>query len=245
MFQSNACPIQVYSYTNQTTLPTGLTQLPLYGFSETYQGFRISAGSTPFTLAGVEGYGWGTISGTAGATGSGILALPTSYTSNATTGYFVSQDLGTRASLLPMTMGWAGVTGTMTGTLSGTSGQTLTGQMLFTGSNSLGATFNYQGNATLASNGTLVWNYNGTWTNGSNSGTASGTWTQVLGTYFTKTVNSGTFVQATTNNIGGTNYSSGTVQDAAPLGGTRTVGSGSADATHQLCRDSDLHGEHL
>ena len=173
--------------------------------------------------------------------------LPTSYTGGATTGYFVSQDLGTRASLSAMTPGWAGVTGTMTGTLSGTAGQTLTGQMLFTGTNSLGATFNYQGNATLASNGTLVWNYYGTWTNGTNSGTASGTWTQVLGTYFTETVNSGTFVQAATSTtIGGTTYASATVQDVAPLGGTRTVGTGSPTDDHrQRRRDPDLHGEHL
>lgn len=67
---------------------------------------------------------------------------------------------------------------------------------------------------------------NGTWTNGANSGTGSGTWTQVLGTYFSQTVNSGSFVQSATSNIGGTTYNSSTVQDAAPLGGTQTVGSG-------------------
>ena len=140
----------------------------------------------------------------------------------------MSQDLGTRASLSAMTPGWAGVTGNLTGTLSGTAGQTLTGQMAFTGTNSLGATLNYQGTATLASNGTLVWNYYGTWTAGNNSGTASGTWTQVLGTYFTETVNSGTFVQAATSTtIGGTTYASKTVQDVASVGGTRTVGTGS------------------
>jgi hypothetical protein len=218
-------PIQVNSYNSQTSLPTGLTQLPLYGFSETYNGFRISAGSTPFTLASGEGYGWGTM------TGSGNTPLPTSYTGGATTGYFVSQDLGTRAALSAMTPGWAGVTGTLAGTLSGTSGQTLTGQMAFTGTSNLGAVYNYQGTATLAANGTLVWNYYGTWTAGNNSGTASGTWTQVLGTYFTETVNSGTFVQASTSTtIGGTTYSSVTVQDAAPLGGTRTVGTASPTA---------------
>jgi hypothetical protein len=224
---SNAGPIQVSSFSSAGTVPTALTQTLLYSFSESYQGFRISAASTPFTLASVEGYGWGTIAGT------GATPLPTSYTG---TGYFVSQDLGTKASLTPMTPGWAGVTGSMTGTLSGnaTAGQTLTGQMAFVGANSLGTTYNYQGNATLASNGTLVWNYYGNWTNVASgaSGTASGQWTQVLGTYFEQTVNSGTFVQAeASTTIGGTTYASKTVQDVAPLGGTRTVGTSPSTAT--------------
>jgi hypothetical protein len=226
---SNAGPIQVSSFSSAGTVPTALTQTLLYSFSESYQGFRISAASTPFTLASVEGYGWGTIAGT----GTGATLLPTSYTG---TGYFVSQDLGTKASLTPMTPGWAGVTGSMTGTLSGnaTAGQTLTGQMAFVGANSLGTTYNYQGNATLASNGTLVWNYYGNWTNVASgaSGTASGQWTQVLGTYFEQTVNSGTFVQAeASTTIGGTTYASKTVQDVAPLGGTRTVGTSPSTAT--------------
>jgi hypothetical protein len=223
---SNAGPIQVSSFSGSGTVPTALTQTLLYGFSESFQGFRISTGSAPFTLASVEGYGWGTIAGT------GATPLPTSYTGGATTGYFVSQDLGTRASLSAMGPGWASVRGSMTGTLSGTAGQTLTGQMTFTGINSLNTTYNYQGNATLASNGTLVWNYYGNWTNGANSGTASGQWTQVLGTYFTETVNSGTYVQAATSTtIDGTTYASKTVQDAAPLGGTRTVGTSPSTAT--------------
>jgi hypothetical protein len=52
---SNVGPLQVYASTGGSSLPTALTQLPLYSFSETYQGFRISAGTTPFTLASVEG----------------------------------------------------------------------------------------------------------------------------------------------------------------------------------------------
>jgi hypothetical protein len=214
---SSVGPLQVGSFTGQNTLPLALTTGSRYSFSETFQGFRIGTGSSPFTLASVEGYGWG----------QSTSSIPSSPNYNYT-GYFVSQDLGTRASLSAMAPGWAGVTGNMTGTLSGTAGQTLTGQLLFTGANSLGTTYNYQGQATLAPNGTLVWNYSGTWTNGANSGTASGNWTQVLGTYFTETVNSGSFVQAAASTtIGETTYASKTVKDALPLGGTRTIGTGS------------------
>jgi len=205
--------------------PATLSQA-LYSFAETYQGFRLGTGSTPFTVANAEGYGWGTIAGT------GALPLPVSYTGGSSTGYFVSQDLGTRASLTAMAPGYASVTGSLTGTLSGVNGQTLSGQMSFIGSNSRGTNLNYQGTATLATNGTLVWNYYGTWTNGSTSGTGAGTWTQVLGTYFEETINSGSFVQAASSvTIGGTTYSSATVQDSAPLAGTRRVGAGSPTPT--------------
>ncbi len=211
----------ILATTSPVNVQTGyLAQNPTWGFSETYQGFRVSTGSAPFTLANVEGYGWGQpISSN----------LPSNYT-----GSFVSQDLGTRASATAMTPGWAGVTGTLSGTLSGTaySGSTLSGQMTFTGQNSLGTTFNYQGSVTLGPDGRLTFNYAGTWTNGANSGTGSGTWTQVLGTYFSQTVNSGTFVQVATPNIGGTTYNSSTVQDAAPLSGTQRLGSPTASPTN-------------
>lgn len=205
--------------------PATLSQA-LYSFAETYNGFRLGTGTTPFTVANSEGYGWGAITGT------GASPLPTSYTGGSSTGYFVSQDLGTRASLTAMAPGYASVTGSLTGTLSGVSGQTLSGQMSFTGQNSRGANLNYQGTATLATNGTLVWNYYGTWSSGSTSGTGSGTWTQVLGTYFEETINSGSFVQAASSTtIGGTTYSSATVQDSTPLTGTRKVGTGAPTST--------------
>jgi hypothetical protein len=222
---SNFGPVQVNTFTGPTTLPTGLAQTPLYSFSEIYQGFRISTGTTPFTLASVEGYGWGSITGT------GANPLPTSYTGGATTGYFVSQDLGTRASLSAMTPGWAGVTGSLTGALSGTAGQTLVGQMVFSGTNSLGTTYNYQGNATMAADGTLVWNYYGTWTKGSTTGTASGTWTQVLGTYFEQYL-SGTATQtATTTTAGGTTLSVAAIKDVGSLTGTHTMSGATTNVT--------------
>ncbi|MHB9072849.1 MAG: FecR domain-containing protein [Desulfobaccales bacterium] len=193
----------------------GMVQSPTWSFNETYQGFRLSTGSTPYTLANVEGYGWGQLTG----------ALPSTYTGS---GYFVSQDLGTRAFTTAMIPGYAGVTGSLSGTLSGTAGSTLSGMAQFTGTNSRGTTFNYTGTVSMGTDGRLVYNYSGTWTNGSNTGTGSGTWTQVLGQYFTQSIDSGAYVQATSSTtIGGTTYSSATVQDTAPLGGNRTVWTGS------------------
>jgi hypothetical protein len=231
---TSAGAIQVSSSSGPGTIPTALAQLPLYGFSETYQGFRIGTGSAPFTLANVEGYGWGSITGSSVFGTTPTTSLPTSYTGGSTTGYFVSQDLGTRASLSAMPPGWASVKGTMTGILSGTAGQTLTGQMVFTGVNSLGTNYNFQGNATLAPNGTLVWNYYGNWTNGANTGTANGEWTQVLGTYFTETINPGGSTYQSVGSItvgGGTPNNFAIVKDDAPLSGNSTLKTGTSPNT--------------
>ena len=86
----------------------------------------------------VEGYGWGLRTSTGGAP-----SFP------ATIPVILSQDLGTRASATLLNSNWAGVTGTMIGTLSGVSGQPLSGQMTFSGSNTLGVTFNYSGKVSL------------------------------------------------------------------------------------------------
>ena len=84
----------------------------------------------------------------------------------------------------------ASLTGSLSATLSGTLGQTLTGQGLFTGTNSAGVAFSYQGNVTLAANGQLVFNYGGNWnsTTSSQTGTGSGMIQQIPGTSFTETV---------------------------------------------------------
>ena len=94
----------------------------------------------------------------------------------------MAQDLGTRAAATALGTNWAGVTGTLTGTLSGVAGQTLSGQMTFNGTNTLGTTFNYSGQATLATDGRLLYNYYGNWINGTQTGTGSGTLVQVPGT---------------------------------------------------------------
>ncbi len=47
----------------------------------------------------------------------------------------------------------------------------------------------------------------------------------MLGTYLSQTINSGTFVQSSfSTNSGGTTYNITAVKDAAPLGGTQTMG---------------------
>jgi hypothetical protein len=195
-----------------SALTPTLAQLPLYSFSQSYNGFRISLSEAPFTLASIEGYGWGQRLGTTTAT---TQALPASYT-----GYFIAQDLGTRAAITPGSLpsNWVSLTGSMTGTVSGVAGQTLSGQMIFTGSSSTGVTYNYQGPVTLAADGSLLYYYNGNWQSASSSGTGSGSLLQVPGTYFTETA-SGNYQQSTTTS-GPVDITA--VKDATPLTGSRT-----------------------
>jgi hypothetical protein len=186
-------------------LPTQpLTTGSLYSFTQSYTGFRLGTTLGTPTLAMVEGYGYGNYTST---------NLPTTNY----TGYFVAQDLGTRASATTLGSNWAGVTGTLTGTLSGVAGQTLTGQMTFTGSNTVGTIFNFSGQATLSTDGRLIYNYYGNWLNGSQTGTGSGTLLEVPGTYFKETVTGG-YQQTSTTGTPNTT----TVVSTTPLTGTRT-----------------------
>ena len=209
-------PIQVMG-NNQGAAPSNyLTQSPVWNFTQTYNGFRISTTLADPTLASAEGYGWGLRTST---------NLPTNYT-----GYFVAQDLGTRASATPLPTNWAGVTGTMTATLSGAAaaGETLSGQMTFSGTSTNGTTFTYSGPVSLFSDGRLLANYYGNWLNGSQSGTGSGNLVEVAGTYFTESVTGGYQQTSTTGTAGAPNTT--TVVSTTPLVGTRTVG-GSPIAT--------------
>ncbi|MFI5331522.1 MAG: beta strand repeat-containing protein, partial [Desulfobaccales bacterium] len=229
---SSGTPFAVGSFTSSTTLPSPLAQTPLYYFSESYQGFRLSTlGASP-NLANIEGYGFG-VRGSSVDNPSGAAALPANYL-----GAFLAQDLGTRASATSLSSNMVSLSGSLTATLSGTLGQTLTGQGLFTGTNSAGVAFSYQGNVTLAANGQLVFNYAGSWnsTTSSQTGTGSGTIQQIPGTLFTETV-TGTYQQASTSTPLGTNYPTGTnlavttFKDATPLTGTRTVGDTTTSTT--------------
>jgi hypothetical protein len=195
-------PIQVNTSNFGSAPISSLAQATLWNFTESYNGFRVSTSITS-TLASTEGYGWGK---------STSANLPTNYT-----GYFVAQDLGTRASATTLGTNWAGVTGTLTGTLSGVSGQTLTGQMTFNGTNTVGTNFHYSGQATLAADGRLLYNYYGNWVNGNQTGTGSGTLVQVPGTYLTETVTGGyqqTGTTGTPNTLA--------IVNTTPLTGTRT-----------------------
>ena len=129
----------------------------------------------------------------------------------------MAQDLGTRASATTLGTNWAGVTGTLTGTLSGVAGQTLSGQMTFTGTNTVGTTFNYTGQAALSTDGRLLYNYYGNWVNGTQTGTGSGTMVQVAGTPITETVTGG-YTQTSTTGTPNTTA----VVNTTPLTGTRT-----------------------
>ena len=185
-----------------------LTTGSLFSFSESYNGFRVST-SIASNMVSIEGYGYGLRTGT---TVAGTSPLPTSYG-----GYFVAQDLGTRVSSTTLGVNWAGVTGTLTGTLSGVAGQTLSGQMTFSGTSQNGTTFNYSGQASLATDGRLIYNYYGSWINGSQTGTGSGTLLQVAGTQLTETLTGG-YQQTSTTGTPNTT----TVVNTTPLTGTRT-----------------------
>jgi len=227
-------PIQVNTYVGLTTLPAWT----LYG---TYNGFRLATSTTPFTLSFGEGYGWGLRSGsttisipsggtqtiTTLPTGFNPLAganpLPSSYLSP-----YVAQTLSTAATTQPpLGTNWYSVTGTLAGNFTGASGGTLTGQMYFSGSNSGGVNFNYNGPATLTADGKLLFYYMGNWTSldGSQTGTSSGQMYQLPGTYFTQTTTApGTYLQTNTTNPPG---STGTLyinnlQDVTNFSGTRT-----------------------
>jgi hypothetical protein len=200
-------PMQVVGYNL-------LFQSPVFSFSENLQGFRISTTTGSANLSNIEGYGWGL------RTSSNI---PSSYL-----GYFVSQDLGTRASATPMSSNWLGVNGTLSGSLSGTLGSTLAGQGTFTGTNSAGTSFTYQGVVSLTPTGQLTFNYSGSWNNGAQSGTGAGIMQQVPGTPFIETA-SGTFSQTSTAQPLGSNYPTGsnlnvtTFSNTASLSGTRII----------------------
>ena len=100
-------------------------------------------------------------------------------------------------------------TGTATGTVTGILGQTLTGTMDYTGTNSFGNTITRTGTVTILPDGTLTYNWTDTVSNdGVVKATGSGTSTQTPGTYFSQTATG----QATStanlagNQITATNY---------------------------------------
>ena len=214
--------VNVSSFPFSPSIPQSLPTQPLttgslYSFTQTYNGFRVGTAITS-NLSIAEGYGWGL------RTSTGTTLLPSNYT-----GYFVSQDLGTRASATPLSTNWAGVTGTMIGTLSGVSGQPLSGQMTFNGTNTLGVTFNYSGKVSLGTDGRLTYNYYGNWVNGTLTGTGSGSIVQVPGTYFTESVTGGyqqTGTTGTPNTL--------TLVNSTPLTGTRTDAGATTATTASL-----------
>jgi hypothetical protein len=198
--------------------PSSTATLFNYAFTQTYNGFRLSTSSSPFSLASIEGYAWGQRVGVAV---DGYQALPPSYSPNG--GYFVAQNLATAAAAPGvLTPNWLSVTGTMSGRVTGAIGSTLTGNMDFTGYNSSGTTFTYQGGVSLASNGTLIFNYSGTGKTSNNQlFTQSGWIQQVPGTYFKETA-SGSYQQSTAPTDTGLPNMLAT-KDQTSLSGTRTM----------------------
>jgi hypothetical protein len=234
-------------FTQLNGSPVNVSQVPqtvLWTFYETYFGFRLSTSSSPYNLAGIEGYAWGQRLGTttgftvppgytftvpAGFTAQGS-ALPASYC-----GYFIAQDLGSRAALVNGTLGssWVTVTGTLAGNLSGPSGGTLTGQAIFTGTTSTGVQFTYSGPVSLSSDGKLTFSYGGTWTALNGSGTGGGSISQIPGTYFTETASGNLQATSTPYPVGssGATLNVATVTDTAGLNGQRIMAPGTSGQT--------------
>lgn len=212
-----------------------VTPSVLYAFTQTYNGFRLSTSTSPFSLANIEGYAWGQRVGVAN---NGAVALPASYSPNG--GYFVAQNLATAAAAPGvLTNNWLSVTGTMSARVSGAIGSTMSGNMTFTGTSSLGTSYSYQGNVSLAPDGRLVYMYGGTAQTVDSSTpniTQSGVIQQVPGTYFTES-GSGT-VQGASSSVStgpsGPTVNTATIKDAAPFTGSRTLGGTTTPTTASL-----------
>ena len=163
--------------------------------------------------------------------------------------YFTSSGSGTRASA-----SFTGPTGTATtftatnilsGTVSGLSGQTLTGTYSGTFTNSVGYTGTFSGPITINPDGTFTYSYtNLSGSNGTYTVTGAGSATGTPGTYFTETASgslkmtsgSGGQTQTITNNSDPTN---GTY----PIWGTRTgVYPGTFSATLNMTSTAPVTG---
>ena len=172
-----------------------------YSFTQQYTG---SSGVISGSSGAVTGSGWGQL-----ATGQ---SAPTAfYASDSGTRLVTS---GTTSGIIPLA---GNVTGTISGTLSTVQGsQNLVGTFSFTGTQSNGISFNYSTPAPVTiTPGPLAFNYTGTWSSPTASGTGSGTLTENAGTYFTQSA-SGRYVLTSTFST------SAVVTDGGALTGSRS-----------------------
>jgi len=175
-----------------------------YYFTQTWFGTFVFQSEYPFSQGGVVGWGWGQRTGVYDgyyyATYSHVRYPPSESSFGMT--------------FLPGT-----VSGTMSGSVTGFLGQTLTGTMTFTGELATGGTFNYSGEVTLQASGYMVYTYSGTRTNpdGSSAGTTvSGVMYLYPGTYFKQTVAS-----FSVRSISYAPYWYATYRNEGPVSGTR------------------------
>ncbi len=121
-----------------------------------------------------------------------------------------------------------GITGTLSGTVTGVlGGYTLTGTGSYSGTSSAtGQTFNYTGPITIAPNGQLTFNYTGTVTGGSTTLAAAGTMTEQFGIAISNST-SGTF-QVVSGGDGG----SPVLLNTGQMAGSQTVSGVGTTATN-------------
>jgi hypothetical protein len=153
----------------------GSTSVGTYSFTQTFNGAFYLNSEYPNQWANVSGTGWGQ------RTGDDII--PLGYFSATFGGYMAltSGSLGNSTSYFTFTS-------TMSGSVSGRFGHTLTGSMTWSGTLSTGQTFNYFGPLTITADGQLKFNYEGSIYQGETLvGGAGGELIQTPGTYFTQT----------------------------------------------------------
>ena len=204
-YQDGRYGSSIYTMT-QTPTTTPVTPISaVYNFTQSYNGSMGVTIGGPGTTSGtiyMNANGWGQrlsvgTSNTPGTEnldgyfniynnqgtwtlGSGSPPLTTS----------TSSTFGFGSAVLPPTGGAA----QMTGSVSGTLGQSLSGNMTFIGSLFNGTSFSYSGPVSIDNGGSAVFNYTGSWAgfaNGTSTpsyGTASGTMYQWPGYYFKQTM---------------------------------------------------------
>ena len=120
-----------------------------FTFTQQYYAAFITGSSAPYTQSGLFAYSWG-------------------YRTGVYDGYFYGTTEGTRTAAEGVSFATASTgtsTGTATGTVTGILGQTLTGTMDYTGTNSFGNTITRTGTVTILPDGTLTYNWTDTVTN--------------------------------------------------------------------------------
>ena len=164
--------------------------------------------------------------------------------------YFTTSGSGTRSSTSPIFTGTNNFTASdiLSGTVSGISGQSLTGTFSATGTSSTGYSGTFSGPITINPNGTFSYSYtNLVFTNGTVTETGTGSSSGTPGTYFSQTAVGSVAMAMPANNTSGnqqtiTNNSDST-NGTYPIWGTRTgVSPGTFSATMNMVSTAPVPG---
>jgi hypothetical protein len=151
---------------NTVTVPPTLaptTQTYTFSFHQLFAGTYLLTSASPFTT--------GTFSSNSPGAGVRTGVYPGTFSA-------AFNIIATSPVSLFSSMNTGGLTATSSGSVSGLTGQTLTGMMTMTAITSGGTTFNFSGPVTLQPNGTLSFSTKGTFSLAGVTGTTTGTFTQ-------------------------------------------------------------------